>query len=387
MAETPLPLPAFTSWDTFPFEGDLKVKALDAPVDVEPARKGEEIADCKACQSGDDSYIWVNERWRVRSMDRPTGLPMILILEPRSHLDLGDLPNLLAAELGVMTVRVERAIRSLDDVARVHVNRWGDGAAHLHLWFMARPKGQLQLRGSFLPMWDDILPPAEERKWREDLALVAAWLAEFGGTAWAQPPRIEWQAPSSFVDGLGVLPIDVDPVEPEATAGPAGVGTAQPPTVESASPISGGLAPGGVNDRPEASAQNPANQNPANQNMAEQDGANQDAADQNGIVQITDRGVETAAVQTSSPGTQSQGEAARVSAPEAQAYSQATQPQTPEPGKSSGLAVGVASVPRPGQPTGQAGQAGPAAPTGQPTEPGQPAGPGHSTPTSGQPTG
>jgi hypothetical protein len=198
VAETPLPLPAFTTWDTFPFEGDLKVRKLEAPVDHEPARKGEEIAECKACQAGDDAYIWVNERWRVRSMDRPTGLPMILILEPRSHLDLGDLPNLLAGELGVLSVRLERAIRSLDGVARVHVNRWGDGAAHLHVWFMARPHGQLQLRGSFLPMWDDILPPVNEAQWRENLALIAAWLEDFGGIAVAQPPKIEWQAPSRF---------------------------------------------------------------------------------------------------------------------------------------------------------------------------------------------
>ena len=198
VAETPLPLPAFTTWDTFPFEGELKVRKLDPPVAEEPARKGEDIADCKACQAGDDGYVWVNERWRVRSMDRPTGLPMILILEPRSHLDIGDLPNLLAAELGVLTVRVERAIRSLDGVARVHVNRWGDGSAHLNLWFMARPQGQLQLRGSFLPMWDDILPPVNEAQWRENLALIAAWLEDFGGTAVAQPPKIEWQAPSRF---------------------------------------------------------------------------------------------------------------------------------------------------------------------------------------------
>jgi hypothetical protein len=139
----------------------------------------------------------VSERWRVRAMDRPTGLPMVLILESRSHLDLGDLPNLLAAELGVMTVRLERAIRSLDGVARVHVNRWGDGSAHLHLWFLARPFGRLQLRGSFLSLWDDILPPIAEAQWREHLALVAAWLAEFGGRPLAEPPRIEWQAPAT----------------------------------------------------------------------------------------------------------------------------------------------------------------------------------------------
>ncbi|MFG3604129.1 hypothetical protein [Micromonospora chersina] len=131
-------------------------------------------------------------------MDRPTGLPMVLILESRSHLDLGDLPNLLAAELGVMTVRLERAIRSLDGVARVHVNRWGDGSAHLHMWFLARPYGRLQLRGTFLSLWDSILPPISEAQWRENLAMVAAWLAEFGGRPLAEPPRIQWQAPSSL---------------------------------------------------------------------------------------------------------------------------------------------------------------------------------------------
>ncbi|MGC9667012.1 hypothetical protein ACNTMW_10720 [Planosporangium sp. 12N6] len=130
---------------------------------------------------------------------------MVLILESRSHLDLGDLPNMLAAELGVMTVRLERAVRSLDGVARVHVNRWGDGAAHLHLWFLARPYGHLQLRGTFLSLWDEILPPIPEHQWRENLALVAAWLAEFGGRPLAEPPRIDWKAPATLAsDSLPV---------------------------------------------------------------------------------------------------------------------------------------------------------------------------------------
>jgi hypothetical protein len=191
-------LPSFVEWSSFPFEGRLRIKKLDDPVPVEPPRKGENKADCAKCQTPDSAYIWVSENWRVRSMDRPSGLPMVLILESRSHLDLGDLPNMLAAELGVMTVRLERAIRSLDGVARVHVNRWGDGAAHLHLWFMARPYGRLQLRGTFLTLWDEILPPIPEVQWRENLALIAAWLAEFGGTPLAEPPHINWQAPASF---------------------------------------------------------------------------------------------------------------------------------------------------------------------------------------------
>ncbi|WP_431917473.1 hypothetical protein [Micromonospora wenchangensis] len=199
MHDTPPPsVPDFTQWPSFPFEGDLRVKQLDEPVAVEPPRKGEGLRECIACNAPDDAYIWVGERWRVRAMDRPTGLPMVLILESRSHLDLGDLPNLLAAELGVMTVRLERAIRSLDGVARVHVNRWGDGSAHLHMWFLARPYGRLQLRGTFLSLWDSILPPISESQWRENLAHVAAWLAEFGGRPLAEPPRIQWQTPSSI---------------------------------------------------------------------------------------------------------------------------------------------------------------------------------------------
>jgi hypothetical protein len=97
-----------------------------------------------------------------------------------------------------MTVRLERAIRSLDGVARVHVNRWGDGSAHLHMWFLARPYGRLQLRGTFLSLWDDILPVIPEEQWRENLALVAAWLGEFGGRAIAEPAHIHWQSPSTF---------------------------------------------------------------------------------------------------------------------------------------------------------------------------------------------
>ena len=191
-------LPDFTRWPSFPFEGDMRIKPLAAPVAVEPPRSGEDASECVACNTPDDAYIWFSERWRVRAMDRPTGLPMVVILECRSHLDLGDLPNLLAAELGVMTVRLERAIRSLDGVARVHVNRWGDGSAHLHMWFLARPYGQLQLRGTFLSLWDDILPTIPEQQWRENLALVAAWLAEFGGEANAEPPHIEWESVASF---------------------------------------------------------------------------------------------------------------------------------------------------------------------------------------------
>jgi hypothetical protein len=66
------------------------------------------------------------------------------------------------------------------------------------MWFLARPYGLLQLRGTFLSLWDDILPVIPESQWRENLALVAAWLAEFGGQANAEPAHIQWQSPSTI---------------------------------------------------------------------------------------------------------------------------------------------------------------------------------------------
>jgi hypothetical protein len=245
--ENAAPLPDFTRWPSFPFEGDMRVKKLVPPVDVEPPRSGEDVAECVACNTPDDGYIWVSERWRVRAMDRPTGLPMVLILECRSHLDLGDLPNLLAAELGVMTVRLERAIRSLDGVARVHVNRWGDGSAHLHMWFLARPYGRLQLRGTFLSLWDDILPVIPEQQWRENLALVAAWLAEFGGRANAEPPHIQWQSPSTISESpLALMPDTSADVLPAGSWRPADLADVEGSKVDS--------RPG---DAPEASGAEP----------------------------------------------------------------------------------------------------------------------------------
>jgi hypothetical protein len=196
--ETPRLFPDVTSLPSFPFDGDLHPRTLDDPVAVEPARPDEGPTSCRSCVAPDEAYIWVSERWRVRSQERPGGLPMVLVLEPRSHLDLGDLPNMLAAELGVMTVRLERAIRSLDGVSRVHVNQSGDDTAHLQVRLLARPHGRLQLRGAFLSLWDEILPQTGEGAWREDLAMIAAWLADFGGTALAESPHIEWQAPARF---------------------------------------------------------------------------------------------------------------------------------------------------------------------------------------------
>lgn len=176
-----LPLPSLEGWDTFPFEHDLRVKPLLAPEALEPPRKGEDPGQCWRCNRGVERAIWHDDQWVVSPLDEPSGLPVIVILEPRAHLDLGDLDDETAGELGRMLVRVERAVHSVPGVARVHVGRWGEGSAHLHWWFLARPFGFAQLRSSFAEIWDSILPPLPHDVWQENLALVASELARHGG--------------------------------------------------------------------------------------------------------------------------------------------------------------------------------------------------------------
>jgi diadenosine tetraphosphate (Ap4A) HIT family hydrolase len=166
-----LRMPPVQEWDSFPFDGDMRPRALRPP-EGEPGRHGEGGIDCRACAAADDGYFWTSERWRAYAVG-PTGLPLVVLLEPRAHYgEPGDLPDELAAELGVLLARFERAVRSIPHVGRVHVCRWGDGGEHLHWWFMARPADFPQLIGSFAAIWDDILEPLPEDVWRENLAVV-----------------------------------------------------------------------------------------------------------------------------------------------------------------------------------------------------------------------
>jgi diadenosine tetraphosphate (Ap4A) HIT family hydrolase len=104
---------------------------------------------------------------------------VIVLLEPREHFaELGDLTDELAADLGVMLARVERAVWSVGEIGRVHVCKWGDGSEHLHWWFMARPARIPQLIGNFAAIWDDVLPPLPEEVWRANLEAVKTALAE-----------------------------------------------------------------------------------------------------------------------------------------------------------------------------------------------------------------
>lgn len=176
-----LPLSRMAGWDVSPFEAEgLRVARLRAPVVPEPARHGEDPADCRSCRQRDEG-IWLDEHWRLTRV-QGVGVPLVLMLHPRDHHDLADLPDERAAEMGVLVTHVARHVEGLPHISRCHVYRIGDGGAHLHVWFFARPEGQAQLFGSWLVVWDDLLPEYPAAEADADAAVVADRLvASYGG--------------------------------------------------------------------------------------------------------------------------------------------------------------------------------------------------------------
>jgi diadenosine tetraphosphate (Ap4A) HIT family hydrolase len=174
--------PPVQDWDSWPFAGDVQPKVLRDP-EPEPPRNGEGDRPCEACGKPDDEYIWTDARWRLQAFP-PSGLPFVAILEPREHVDgPRDLSDAMLAEMGVMLARVERAVLSIAGIERVHILRYGEGAAHLHWWFMARPSGLRQAASGFAMIWDDVLPTTPEDAWRANVASVAAAMTASCGTA------------------------------------------------------------------------------------------------------------------------------------------------------------------------------------------------------------
>jgi diadenosine tetraphosphate (Ap4A) HIT family hydrolase len=186
-ADGHLPAPPIAEWDVFPWtvaDGRIVAKPLAAPAPEEP-RIGEEGGrPCDMCNGfPEDRIVWEDERWVLTADAEPTGLPVVVVLWTREHLDFGDLDDDLASELGRISNRLVRIIQGFDGIGRVHVNRWGDGSSHLHVWFFARPEGLPSIRGSYAVEWDEILPPTPADVRRADLHAVATKLANWGGTA------------------------------------------------------------------------------------------------------------------------------------------------------------------------------------------------------------
>jgi diadenosine tetraphosphate (Ap4A) HIT family hydrolase len=149
----------------------------------EPPRRGEAGGPpCSVCPGDDNEHtIWSDEHW-ILNHGVQTNLPGAVWLTTREHCDsFGDLPPELAREFGPLASRIDRAILTLPDVARVHVYRWGDGGAHFHVWFLPRPLGMLEASKHLLPVWEEVLPQVSQDRIDEAKARIRAALVDDGG--------------------------------------------------------------------------------------------------------------------------------------------------------------------------------------------------------------
>jgi diadenosine tetraphosphate (Ap4A) HIT family hydrolase len=184
-AEGRMPQSRMAGWSTSPFElSDLRVVPLRPPELPEPPRNGERGESCRNCTEEMDGVVWENAEWRLALHGPASGAPLILLLFPKSHFDLRTLPDDLASEMGRLIVHTTRAIETLPHIARAHVARYGDGGAHLHVFFFARPEGFPQFRGTWFAVWDDLLPPVPEAIRKDDARAVGRAIEEsYGGRA------------------------------------------------------------------------------------------------------------------------------------------------------------------------------------------------------------
>ena len=157
-----------------PYLEPLTVRELGERVIPEPPRRGEPGGEpCGICEGAATDAVWSDDLWTLHP---PVGgsMPGVVWLASRNHFDsFADMPEAEAADYARVAGRIERAILALGDVARVHVNRWGDGGSHFHVWFMPRPLGMLEAKNMMLPLWEDVLPNVTD----EELAAAARRVA------------------------------------------------------------------------------------------------------------------------------------------------------------------------------------------------------------------
>jgi hypothetical protein len=135
-------LGGMAGWEVFPFEREgLTPRAMGERVVPEPDR-ARPAAECGTCRA----------------------------------LARDDLDEAADEELGRLVARTYRALRALPGVGNVQVCKWENGGGHLSVNVLARPLGVLELRGSNLPVWADMLPDIPQDEYDQRAEAVRAAL-------------------------------------------------------------------------------------------------------------------------------------------------------------------------------------------------------------------
>jgi len=172
------PLGGMAGWEVFPFEREgLTPKPLGDRVVPEPsrARAADACGTCRAL-ARDDLVLHTGTRLAVI---RPGGTSLMFVANvvARHHERLDDLDEAADEELGRLVARTYRALRALPGVGNVQVCKWENGGGHLSVNVLARPLGVLELRGSNLPIWADMLPDIPQDEYDERAEAVRAALS------------------------------------------------------------------------------------------------------------------------------------------------------------------------------------------------------------------
>ena len=99
-------------------------------------------------------------------------------------LSYGGLLRGLVEDGTEISVALSASVEALPSVGRCHIGRWGDGGAHAHVWFIARPARMPQTRGTFMALWDDYFPPVPVAvRDANAAAAIRGLVAAYGGHA------------------------------------------------------------------------------------------------------------------------------------------------------------------------------------------------------------
>ena len=163
-----LRMPPLEEWETFPFEGEIRLRELQPPAEDEKRRFGEGGIDCRACSTTADDRIWEDEHWQLTAVG-PTGLPIVLILEPKGHYDIETLPAELAVDLGPLMQRIERAFEPV----KLNYDLLGNSLPHLHTHVVPRYADDPKPGWPF-PFPEDEPEPIDDDELRRDVQALRA---------------------------------------------------------------------------------------------------------------------------------------------------------------------------------------------------------------------
>ncbi len=156
-AQQRLPLARMTEWEISPFEQQgLRVSPLRPPVVPEPPRHGEDPANCVSCHRRDEG-LWLDEHWRVSHVSG-SGCPSLSCCTRAPITTSPTCPTTAPPSSASSRPTWPATSRSWRTSPAATSTASATATPTCTCGSSLAPKGQRQLLGSWLVVWDDPLP-------------------------------------------------------------------------------------------------------------------------------------------------------------------------------------------------------------------------------------